>query len=991
VAEEVMMVRLLTICVSVVLLAGFAGNIQAETILHWSFEGSVGANIISDTDSAGGITVYGFTDSGGAGGGSLTYSDGIIGTAASFFNPHSDNSLGVALFANDQDVLDLKNLPQFTLEGFINVRTDRQSVCLARKYGGDGRYYVDIRGNGTLNFVISNDNTDNNIISSAPGTIQTGTWYHVAAVFDETDAAAPMKLYLDGALVAQGGLATRVADSTRGFGMGCIVRDNLNPPANTGQFFDGLIDELRISNVALEPGEFLSRPPRIGFETSASGNLEEISPAQLVVTLAYPEDGQTYGADYMVTGGTATGCGVDYYSTFTGCNHADLQEFADNWLWTGDGFNRADFTRSGKVDFRDFSVFAGQWLVDKGTMLFMPGETSKTIELNIINDGLDEDNETIEVTLSNISGAELGVDKHTYTIMDPRPQISFVEAEGHGNENVTTVNIPVTLTNPTDHTVSVNYGVTGGTATPGTDYTLMPGTLSFTPGITNQLITMNVVDDELEESSETVVVTLSDPTDAILDIYTYTYTIYDNDSAYYVDSGSGDDSNDGRSPSTAFKTLSKLNSITYVPGDRILFKSGTVYVGSFKPSGSGAEGSSIIVDIYGGTVKPRIDGQGAYAALELNNVEYWEVNNLELTNNRPSTGKYKGAAIKINNFGVAHHIHLKNLYIHNVNGYYNIKNYTMGILVNSSGTADTYFDDLLIENCHIRRTDRDGIIIKTDEGQEYMNKNVVVRGNVIEDVAGDAMVIWDCDGAVVEYNYVNGFRQRVDDLACGIWPYRSNNTIIQYNEVCNGKGTGDGQGFDSDRHCHGTIFQYNYSHDNDGGFMLIMGDDNSNNIIRYNISQNDGGMTFFFPGGSYNNYIYNNTMYIPSGVYMPLVYMNNYMGSYPHDTYFYNNIFYVDGSVSYTLGSGSNIVFNSNIYYGSHSGRPTDSSGITANPMLFAPGTGGTGRDTVNGYKLQPGSPAINTGRLVGGNGGQDFWGNTVPNGVTDRGAHEAP
>ncbi|MHC4623777.1 MAG: choice-of-anchor Q domain-containing protein [Planctomycetota bacterium] len=42
-------------------------------------------------------------------------------------------------------------------------------------------------------------------------------------------------------------------------------------------------------------------------------------------------------------------------------------------------------------------------------------------------------------------------------------------------------------------------------------------------------------------------------------------------------------------------------------------------------------------------------------------------------------------------------------------------------------------------------------------------------------------------------------------------------------------------------------------------------------------------------------------------------------------------------------------------------------------------------------YKLQPGSPAINTGRLVSGNGGQDFWGNTVPNGVTDRGAHEVP
>ncbi len=59
-------------------------------------------------------------------------------------------------------------------------------------------------------------------------------------------------------------------------------------------------------------------------------------------------------------------------------------------------------------------------------------------------------------------------------------------------------------------------------------------------------------------------------------------------------------------------------------------------------------------------------------------------------------------------------------------------------------------------------------------------------------------------------------------------------------------------------------------------------------------------------------------------------------------------------------------------------------------PCLVAPGTGGIGLDTVDGYKLQPDSPCIDSGMTVPGNGGLDYWGNPVPSGgQTDRGAHE--
>ena len=57
------------------------------------------------------------------------------------------------------------------------------------------------------------------------------------------------------------------------------------------------------------------------------------------------------------------------------------------------------------------------------------------------------------------------------------------------------------------------------------------------------------------------------------------------------------------------------------------------------------------------------------------------------------------------------------------------------------------------------------------------------------------------------------------------------------------------------------------------------------------------------------------------------------------------------------------------------------------------PGSAGPGTDTLDGYRLQPGSPCIDSGRSIPNNGSLDLWGNPVPDpvGVCDRGAHEYP
>jgi hypothetical protein len=93
------------------------------------------------------------------------------------------------------------------------------------------------------------------------------------------------------------------------------------------------------------------------------------------------------------------------------------------------------------------------------------------------------------------------------------------------------VNLEVSLSGASGQNVTVNYSVTGGTATGGgTDYTIAAGPLTIPAGSTSGNIVLNIVDDTLDEPNETVIVTISGATNATLGSTTqHTYTIIDND------------------------------------------------------------------------------------------------------------------------------------------------------------------------------------------------------------------------------------------------------------------------------------------------------------------------------------------------------------------------------------------------------------------------------------------------------------------------------
>ncbi|MDC1008598.1 Calx-beta domain-containing protein [Gammaproteobacteria bacterium] len=230
--------------------------------------------------------------------------------------------------------------------------------------------------------------------------------------------------------------------------------------------------------------------PVVDFNTTSSSGAESASSASLTVDLSAVSS-QNVTVNYAITG-TATGSGTDY-------------------------------------------------TLANGTLTIAAGETTGIITIaGIVNDSLDEANETVIVTLSSPNNATLGSDRvHTYTINDNdnTPTIDFNTTSSSGAESISSKAITVDLSGASSQNVTVNYAITGTATGSTTDYTLANGTLTINAGATTGTITIaSIVNDSLDEANETVIVTLSSPSNATLGSDdAHTYTINDNDNAPVVD------------------------------------------------------------------------------------------------------------------------------------------------------------------------------------------------------------------------------------------------------------------------------------------------------------------------------------------------------------------------------------------------------------------------------------------------------------------------
>ena len=165
-----------------------------------------------------------------------------------------------------------------------------------------------------------------------------------------------------------------------------------------------------------------------------------------------------------------------------------------------------------------------------GTLTFAPGEVSRMIGVSVIDDDLDEPDETFALVLSDLRGATLGRGSALGTIRDDDEPPALSIAGDTGPEDVGELVFSVTLSAPSLTAVTVDYASTDGTAAAGRDYGMVEGTLAFARGETAKTIRVPVIDDVLDEADEeTFAVTLSGHSGATLAHSVATGVIRDND------------------------------------------------------------------------------------------------------------------------------------------------------------------------------------------------------------------------------------------------------------------------------------------------------------------------------------------------------------------------------------------------------------------------------------------------------------------------------
>lgn len=406
--------------------------------------------------------------------------------------------------------------------------------------------------------------------------------------------------------------------------------------------------------------------------------------------------------------------------------------------------------------------------------------------------------------------------------------------------------------------------------------------------------------------------------------------------------------------------LDKINRLELKPGDRVLLKSGCVWEGRLATRGSGAEGRPIVIDREGSGPRPRIDANGKFEdAILIRNQQWIEVRNLEATNHGEGVAMRRGVHVWLDDFGPARHVVVAGMYVHDVNGILtnNHRKDSGGIIWRTTGDkARSWFEGLTIERNIVWKVDRSGIAAQSvfyDRRRWAPSLNVVIRDNYVEDIGGDGIVPWASDGALVEHNVARDLNKRANEYNVGIWPWSCDNTTLRLNEASLVRTQKDGQGFDSDYNSRNTVLEWNYSHENEGGFLLICTPSqpdparmlaNTGVTVRYNVSRHDHVRTFHLPGPVENVRVHDNAVYTAPGETVNVVQFSDWKG-WAKDVEFRDNLFVAGGTARYGhelsrsqdgnfvigpgFGPARDVRFVGNTYVGTHTDRPEDAQAKT--------------------------------------------------------------
>ena len=408
---------------------------------------------------------------------------------------------------------------------------------------------------------------------------------------------------------------------------------------------------------------------------------------------------------------------------------------------------------------------------------------------------------------------------------------------------------------------------------------------------------------------------------------------------YYI-SSSGNDANSGTSESRPWKSMAKINSFSFSPGDRILFKRGDRWSQELLPRSSGSPGKSIVIGAYGSGNKPIIAPTSGPYAVNVRIKSYILIENLHVI--APSKGH--GIALR----GDARGNEVRYCLVEGNKSNDSQSGITFSVTLEGKyGTSNKVHNNEVFNFF-------EGII-----GSGGMKNGGVVENNYVHDArpGGEDGIVakrGDFEGLIIRNNEIKGWR---DD---GIDLFGGNNVIVEYNEVhdvasqLNGSGNGikaGGAGVKSEN----CIIRYN---------KVYNLNPSSSNGLKNGISTNGGDKAQI-----YGNLIYNvkgEAITVPVESNDITIYHNTAISNGKEALYvggknvtIKNNIFWGGGSdlnINQPVKGSNNLFIN-----GAKQAKYSGSNDITAPAsQVFA---NVSGKD----YRLKAGSPAIDKGVAISG------------------------
>jgi hypothetical protein len=433
--------------------------------------------------------------------------------------------------------------------------------------------------------------------------------------------------------------------------------------------------------------------------------------------------------------------------------------------------------------------------------------------------------------------------------------------------------------------------------------------------------------------------------------------------AYYV-SPAGNDHNSG-SREHPWKTIERVNRFHPVAGDSILFAGGGVFMGTLRLSSV----NGIKVGVYGSAFAT-IDA-GDSSAVVLYQTRDLVLENLHLAGAGRKTGNLKEGLSLIG----CTHVTVRGL---DITGFQK-----SGLMVYAS-------KDVTVSRVFAHENGAAGIAVEGDFSGKKSTSHIRILDCRADDNPGDptnltnhsgnGIVVGHCTDLLIDRCSAtnNGWDMpRIGNGPVGIWCYEADSVVIQHCLAYRNKtspGAADGGGFDLDGGVTNSVIQYCVSYGNQGsGYCIFQYWGASpwyHNIVRYNISENDGTVSDSQAG----LYIWNSSddanQFYDCRVYGNIIYNSkvaaiSFSEKSEHKGFrLYNNIFVGKDSLIKGKDKIADCVFDDNDWWSLDKGAAIDSIGnhdLHIDPRFAHPGsltiTSSGQLNTFTSYDLPADSP----------------------------------